>query len=322
MSVNYVLEHIENKKNKEIERKGILRVIGYMWPKRIIRKMWNMIWQILTMIVNIYYKTLPYRKGINLCEQRSKKIIVSFTSYPKRFGSVPLTVKTILYQSYKPDKIILYLSKEECSEIPAGLLELQKYGLDIVLVDENLKPHKKYFYSMLEYPDDIIITIDDDILYPRNMLKKLYKSYMKYPLCISAARVHHIKKKNGKLCKYNDWDYQYRKRCEPSHMLFATNGGGTLFPPHLLPELTFNSECIKSLCINADDVWLKFMELINGIKVVYVPWANRNIWNNGRFGQDGLYILNVGSDQNDKYIEDISRFLNISIEELVEEMEY
>lgn len=283
--------------------------------KKAIKKV---ILKMLTILINISYLILPFRDGIYIGEPRKRKIIVSLTSYPARFEALSLTVKTILYQSCKPDKIILYLVKEECFEIPGYLSKLQKYGLDIRIVNDNLKPHNKYFYSMLEYPDDIIITIDDDVLYPPNMIRRLYESYEKYPMCISAARVHRIKMKNGELCDYNDWDYQYRKILEPSHWLLATGVGGVLFPPDLLPELTLNSTYIKTLCLNADDIWLKFMELKNGVKVVYVPKANSIIWNNGQFHQNGLFMVNVINNENDKYIKAVSQFLNISIQEILE----
>ncbi|MCM1235409.1 MAG: hypothetical protein NC489_35360 [Ruminococcus flavefaciens] len=272
------------------------------------------VYKILNVFVYLVYKLLPFRNAINMSEERTRKIIVSFTSYPKRFAAIPLTVKTILYQSYKPDKIILYLASEECKgKLPKDLYKLEKYGLEIVFVDDNLKPHKKYFYSMQEYPHDIIITIDDDILYPRNLIKRLYKSYEVHPDCISAARVHQIKIIDGKLCKYNEWYWEYRKKRIPSDRLFATSGGGTLYPPHILPEQTFDSRLIKELCLGADDVWLKFMELMGDKKVVYVPGANRHIWNNGKYFQDGLSKLNCDLERNDEYIEKVSAFFNISI---------
>ena len=34
---------------------------------------------------------------------------------------------------------------------------------------------------MQKYPYDIIITIDDDIIYEKNTVELLYKSYLKYP---------------------------------------------------------------------------------------------------------------------------------------------
>lgn len=284
----------------------------------ILHKLQNKVSHIICKILNIFiiiiYKILPFKNGINMREERSRKIIVSFTSYPKRFKAIPLTVKTILYQSYKPDKIILYLAKEECKgELPKRIQKLQKYGLEIVFVDENLKPHNKYFYSMQKYPDDIVITIDDDILYPRDLIRRLHKSYKDYPDCVSAARVHMMKTVDGRLYKYNDWDWEYRKEYIPLSRLFATGVGGVLYPPHILSERTFESRLVRELCLEADDVWLKLMELMSETKVVYVPWANRHLWYNGNYFRDGLHRSNCDLGRNDEYIKNVCNFLGISI---------
>lgn len=47
---------------------------------------------------------------------RQQKIIVSLTSYPKRFRYLHLTVKSLLLQTVKPDKIICTLetTREMC----------------------------------------------------------------------------------------------------------------------------------------------------------------------------------------------------------------
>lgn len=260
------------------------------------------------------YKYLPFRFGLNNEDYREKKLIVSFTSYPRRFKMVPIMLKSILYQSMKPDKIILYISQEECGResIPEHLMFLKQYGLEIKLVQDNLKPHNKYFYSMQEYPNDIIITVDDDILYPRNTIKKLYNSYLKYPDCVSAARVHRIKKdKNGFLLPYNDWDHQYRKCREPSHNLIATGVGGVLYPPASLPQIAFDKEKIQRLSLNADDVWLKFMELLNDVKIIYVKHANDFLWYAGDLSNDGLAQENIYQSKNDIYIKNVMNHFGI-----------
>ena len=48
---------------------------------------------------------------------RQQKIIVSLTSYPKRFRYLHLTVKSLLLQTVKPDKIILYLG-DDARDVP------------------------------------------------------------------------------------------------------------------------------------------------------------------------------------------------------------
>lgn len=274
--------------------------------------------------LNLLFYVLPYKYGLNTSKNRSEKLVVSFTSYPQRFDNIRLTIKTILYQSFKPDKIILYLSKEECNEdsIPSQILKLQKYGLKIVYVDKNLKPHKKYYYSMLNYSEDIIVTIDDDILYPRNFLKSLYKSYKKYPDCISAARVHLIQKNNkGIVDEYNKWVYECQEIEEPSYWLFPTGAGGILYPPHILPKETFQIDVIEKICLGADDIWLKYMETLAQKKVVYVAEANKYLCPNLKTEKEGLFLENVKLGKNDEYLKKIGNYLGVELVSLIESNE-
>ena len=118
---------------------------------------------------SIKYKFLSLfnnKKGINIGEERENKIIVSVTSIPSRFTSLYLCLETIMRQSLKPDKIILYLGNNTKNmELPQNLKKLKKRGLTIEYRDDKeLKPHTKYFYAMQEHPNDIIITFDDYII--------------------------------------------------------------------------------------------------------------------------------------------------------------
>lgn len=50
--------------------------------------------------------------------------------------------------------------------------------------------------------------------------------------------------------------------------LFATSGAGTLFPPNVMPPETFDMDVIRATSLNADDVWLKVMQVIGRVPVV------------------------------------------------------
>lgn len=201
------------------------------------------------------------------------KIVVSLTSFQPRFEQLPKMLKSLLFQTVKPDKIIVWLDKDE--KPTKEMLNLQKYGVSYSRKEEVLKPHKKYFYSLKKFEDSLVITVDDDLIYPADLIESLVKTWKKYPDCICARRVHKITfHSDGSLKTYNDWVYEYTDMKEPSHELFATGVGGILYPPHIFDEKIFNAEGIKKYCLEADDIWLKWHELRLGIKVV---WAKNNM---------------------------------------------
>lgn len=214
--------------------------------------------------------TLEY--GLYESDERQRKIIISLTSFPSRFKGIHICLKSLLLQSIKPDKIIVYLGCDSSEEMLTNeMKELMKYGIEYRFDYElNLLAHKKYFYAMQEYPNDIIVTADDDLYYPNNWLESLIKSYQKYPDAISARRVHLMKIEKGIICNYNSWEDQCRRKREPSFDLFGTGGSGKLYPPGCLKKCTFDVDAIIKLSLTADDVWLKCMEVLSGVKVVWV----------------------------------------------------
>lgn len=207
-------------------------------------------------------------------KRHEPRLIVSLTSYPARIGSVHKTVETLLKQTERPDKIVLWLAREQFPrrkrELPDDLLALCKKGLEIRWCDD-LKCHKKYFYAMQKYPDAIIITVDDDIYYDENIIATLYRGYKKYPGCVICTRGHTIKMQSkNAFDDYCLWHKERRIVNSPSYLILPTGVGGVLYPPHCLPKETFDEEKIRDSCLKADDLWLKWMELKAGVKCVQV----------------------------------------------------
>lgn len=225
-----------------------------------------------------YYSHFPVKNGVSK-NSGETPIVVSLTSYPARFATLHLCIKSLLNQKQKPSAIVLYLDKNISREqIPQQILALEKFGLTIKNICDDLKPHKKYFYAMKEFPYAAIITADDDLIYSKDVLQSLVKSFQKFPKAISARRVHKIARSlDGKALPYNSWNFEYKNLREPSQELCATGGGGTLYPPRIFNtnKNYFLEENIQKYCLRADDIWLKFIELTENIPVVWVPCKNQ-----------------------------------------------
>lgn len=271
--------------------------------------------------IPIIYFIKPKNIGINIENQRDKKIIVSMTSFPERMNKIHLCIEGLLRQSYKPDKIILYLANDQFEniEIPKKVLKLKDRGLEIRFCDD-LKPHKKYYYAIKDYPNDIIITVDDDAFYKGNLIKKLVESYERYPNAISCTRAHYITfDEKNKINPYNLWEYESSITNRESKLLFATGVGGVLYPPKSMSEELFNKENIVELCLYADDVWLKAMQLLKGTKVIKIP-SKKTTFCIGIFGAENISLFksNVLENNNDQYIEKVFNKYNITIQNFKE----
>ena len=250
------------------------------------------------------------------CREGKRRVIVSLTSFPARFDTLDICIKSLFAQSVKPDKIVLYLGKE-CDDavLPGRLTELEKYGLEIKMGYADIRPHKKYFFAMQEYPEDIIITVDDDLMYDRNMIKSLLESYKDNPNAVSARRVHRITSSGGDLEPYDSFDKCWTKTTEPSHILLSTNGAGTLFPPGSLPEEAFDIDTIKKLCLDADDIWIKFMLIKKGVPVVWVKSHQSMPPEIPGTQKVALYYSNTDKDNsnNDRCIQAMEEHFNIHL---------
>lgn len=247
-------------------------------------------------------------------EKRNENVIVSLTSFPARIDKVHLCLKSLLLQKVKPDKIILYLGAEQFPDqkIPVSIENCRKYGVEIVYC-EDIRPHKKYFFSIPGNPNSIVITVDDDILYSPSLVEDLLTAYNEHKTNVICTRAHLIRIENKEISKYNDWEFETKQRREASHYLLATGVGGVLYPPHVLPSIAFNKELIKTLCLDADDIWLKAMELLNNIKVFAID-SRKNQYTTGILGAEkkALNKINVGESRNDAYISQVFSYFNIT----------
>lgn len=234
-------------------------------------------------------------------------VIISLTTYPKRIKSVHKVINTLLKQNILVDKIILWLAKEQfpngIKDLPEELMKMASKGLEINWCDD-IGAHKKYYYTMQKYPDSIVITVDDDIYYPNNLVEKLLISYMKFPNAISARRVHLIEFNNGILSPYKEWKQCYTKIDFPAMALMATGVGGILYPPGLLDKEVFNKESIKNLALKGDDLWLKVIEVISNVPVVVADKKCELEFVEGT-QEEALWHRNVIENGNDKQFNEI-----------------
>lgn len=140
---------------------------------------------------------------------RAEKFIVSLTSYRPRINDVKYTIYSLLNQTFAPDKLILWLDEDSFPQrernLPRDLLKLRSFGLTIDWC-ENLRSYKKLIPALEKYPDDIIVTADDDLFYRPDWLKALNDEHAKNPRCLVAHYTHRVRlDTQGNLYTYLKW---------------------------------------------------------------------------------------------------------------------
>jgi len=212
---------------------------------------------------------------------RDKKIIVSLTSYPARINTTYKTIITLLNQKLKADEIILWLAKEDFinqeNDLPTDLLNLKNFGLSIKWCD-NLKSYKKLVPALLEYPNDIIITADDDVYYEEDFLESLYKAYLKNPKNIYVKRAVKLEFKNNTLKAISPRKYFYNHNKKPTFLNQLMGGSGCLYPPNSLYKDVLNIEQIKKLIPTHDDAYFWAMAVLNKTKIQIIDGFDKNLY--------------------------------------------
>ncbi|KAA6317060.1 hypothetical protein EZS27_032729, partial [termite gut metagenome] len=180
--------------------------------------------------------------------------------------------RSLLKQTCLPERIIIWLSEEEfpnkMNDIPSSLKSLIPYGLEIRFVPDNIRSHNKYFYCLKEFPDKIVITVDDDLYYHTYTIERLLIMHKSFPYSVCANIIRKIAVANDAFLPYEKWKKILSMPLSVSHEYMAMGYGGVLYPPSFPTDKRFfDRNIIKMKCLYADDLWLKANELRLGVKV-------------------------------------------------------
>ena len=206
-----------------------------------------------------------------LHENGNPDIVVSLTTFPFRMSSLHLVIKSLLKQEMLPGKIFVCLSKEEFpggfDDLSGELKALAPFGVEFDFMPGNIRSYKKFFTAFQQFPDKIVITVDDDFLYPKNTISRLMRLHRMFPSSVCANRVWVVTMKDGKFAPSKKWKRLVPEQDAESKIYMGIGFGGILYPPHVYDDTIFDVDAFQRLTPHNDDLWLKAVQLKNGIKV-------------------------------------------------------
>lgn len=262
----------------------------------------------------IYYKFCINVNFVPKLSSKNDKIIVSMTSFGHRVKDIlPYTLFSLLSQSQKPDKIVVWLDEDEFNSenLPKILKNLTNFGIEIKFC-KNIFSFKKLIPSLKKFPDSVIITTDDDVYYAKNWLKKLLDKHGENPKAIIGHRAHEITFTDGEINPYIQWKHGIKRIQNPQN-LFFTGVGGILYPPKSLNEKVLDEELFMKLTPKADDVWFWAMAKLQ--KTHYAlpknPLAVPNPIDIAEELVSGLTIENVVNNRNDEQIKAVIEYFGL-----------
>lgn len=186
-------------------------------------------------------------------------VTVSLTTIPSRLRVVHLTLLSLLAQDRPPRRVVLWLHESLREQLPQRLARLRGDRIEFRFSDQNCS-HRKLVHPLEQFPEDLVITVDDDLLYSPQCLAALYEDHLKHPDVVIGHECRVITRhSDGALLSYRGWPWEAHGGSGAGTLPIGF--GGTLYPPGCLHADATRSDLYLDLAPKADDLWFKAMAL-------------------------------------------------------------
>lgn len=224
------------------------------------------------------------------------KLIVSITSYPRRFDMLRRVLLSLRNQTYKDFDVLITVCNDECKNDMQELnriIKTSKLSIHLNVVNENTYCHKNTFEAMKLFPNNPILVIDDDIIRVPTCIENFVKDYLDFN-CIIARTYDHlyedekIKKTHGIII-----NHCIRQRYFTGKEMPNTGGQGILYPPNVFKDQRFyDANLIKECSPTSTEVWVYFWCLHDKIPMFFT-WDKTWNYRLDLVQKDGcLYMVN------------------------------
>lgn len=236
---------------------------------------------------------------------KSEQVIISLTSFPAAIPYAARAVRSVLEGSVLPDKVVLYLTFTQFGEagIPQELLQLAAENPIFEIRDyaRDIRSYRKLIPALADFPDATIITIDDDVMYHKNMVRDLLRLHKQIPHAVLAHRAKRMKpgEPYRKWRKYRWYNFLIKK-IHAGYNNIQTGVGGVLYPPGSLKGEMLDVELFTKIAPTTDDIWFWAAAVANGTKIVPVPFGHNKPRGLGKPRELSLKTVNFksGTDRN------------------------
>ena len=198
--------------------------------------------------------------------------IVSMTTIPSRLHMLEVNLESLLNQSYQFDKLVINIddniSKEDLEKYEK--LKAVSSKIELNQCESKWRSCNKLLPTLQRYPNDVIITVDDDVYYPDKCIEELVKHYELLPTPQKIIIAHEInpifiKQQENYVGYYNTWDYKFK---QVEYGKYLSNC--CLFPPHVFDgTMLFDYEKMMKYTNGLhDELWFWLCSTLNGIQCI------------------------------------------------------
>jgi hypothetical protein len=214
--------------------------------------------------------------GEKLCGDR-KDVVVSLTTIPSRIKDIFPCINSILMQTRPPDRIYLNIpnrSKRENKgyQIPCQLRKDKR--IILTHCKEDSGPILKLLQTLKEetHPDTLIITVDDDTVYPRHLISTLLRFNEKFPEAALGFRGWRLPASK----KFLERTILYANSIKKPYMVDVLSGvSGVLYIRKQFKDDFFSPQGLPDAAFFVDDICISGYLKKNKIEKYLVPYPMR-----------------------------------------------
>ena len=238
------------------------------------------------------------------------KTIISMATIPSRKARLKENLPSIINQSYPFDTLILNILDNLSDDDYVFYEDLKSMDKRIILnrVEQKWRSCNKLLPALKLYPNDIIITIDDDIYYPKDSFQTLMQQWVETPNCIIAHEINPILllKNNTYITYLNGFDVKLMQKEWGKYLSCCT-----LFPPHVFDNTeVFDYDKMMEVTQGVhDELWFWINSTLNGVMCVglnYVKSFMPEMLTPWTEGEEKLADINGSTEKVTEYMDKIN----------------
>ena len=203
-----------------------------------------------------YLETVSRENPPDQSIKTATNVIVSLVSGPARIKHASMAIESLLKQSVVPGKIVLILAEGEFQQrmLPKSIRLQINRGLEIAWVERPIHRYQKTSLTASLFPGCDVVTADDGILYPADMIESLIDATRWTSEVIVGRSGWEMQSFDGVLLPSRLWSAASSRSLGSSLML--TGRAGVLFPAAFLRSMTLDKRLsAMDPFAEAEDLW-------------------------------------------------------------------
>ena len=206
-----------------------------------------------------------------------KRLVVSLTTIPSRIEHICSCINSILLQSRPADKIYIHIPdfsfrENRAYEVPAVIQADPRIHIHHCKTDEG--PILKLSAALIceTDPDTLILTVDDDTVYPRHLIETLLDHNGDFPRSALGFRGWHLPRSEKFLKRHILYGNSVTS---PTRVDVLSGVCGILYPRHLFEPDFFDRSHLPEEAYFVDDICISGYLHCHGKQKILLPFPMR-----------------------------------------------